>query len=118
MWDFLKPRLRTLVILQKQWGSVHDVYGMQKGSMFEDAPVPKKIRDPDSSFSVYWDLFQIFFLVYVAYAVPARVGFQIELENWKFWFFFVSVQLTLFSCGFAQNAQIGSAVKNCPLRLL
>eukprot|EP01052_Picozoa_sp_SAG31_P015668 SAG31_NODE_1013_length_10376_cov_9.342220_7_plen_106_part_00 len=39
LWAYLKPRLKTLVVLQSQWGNVHEVYGMQKGSMFEDAPV-------------------------------------------------------------------------------
>jgi len=65
LWNWLNPRIRQLVFLQTQWGSVHDVYGAQKGSMFEEKPVPKWIRDPDSTFSGYWDVAQIFFLLYI-----------------------------------------------------
>ena len=31
----------------------------QRGSMFEETPVPKRIRDPDSAFSGYWDMTQV-----------------------------------------------------------
>jgi Ca2+-binding EF-hand superfamily protein len=87
LWGFLRPRLKTLVFLQKQWGSLHDIYGVQKGgTMFEEAPIPKKIRDPDSSFSGWWDLCQVIFLMYVAYAVPIRVGFSVDVETGSIWF--------------------------------
>jgi hypothetical protein len=88
LWNWLKPRLRSLVMLQKQWGSVHDVYGSKKGSMFEEQPIPKGIRDPDSTFSGWWDLGQIIFLLYISWAVPLRVGLSIDVANWSFWFFF------------------------------
>ena len=54
--------------------------------MFEEAPIPKKIRDPDSSFSGWWDLMQVIFLLYVAYAVPIRVGFSVDVKTGSIWF--------------------------------
>ena len=35
LWDFLRPRLNLLVTVQKQWGSLHDVYGKDQVSRFE-----------------------------------------------------------------------------------
>jgi hypothetical protein len=88
LWNWLNPRIRQLVFLQTQWGSVHDVYGTPKGSMFEEKPVPKWIRDPDSTLSGYWDLAQIFFLLYITWTVPLRVGLSMDVVDWGFWFFF------------------------------
>ena len=48
--------------------------------MFEAQPIPKGIRDPDSAFSGYWDLTSIVLLLYVSYAVPARIGFSLDVE--------------------------------------
>ena len=87
LWDFLRPRLKLLVKLQAQWGSMHDVYGTHNVSLFENTQVPANIRDPDSAFSETWDVVQMVLLLYVAYAVPARTAFDIAtpIDNPWFW---------------------------------
>eukprot|EP01048_Picozoa_sp_COSAG05_P014941 COSAG05_NODE_1744_length_4158_cov_8.451589_2_plen_249_part_00 len=87
LWAFLRPRLKLLVYLEKEWGSMHTVYGTKQISAFESTQVPGNIRDPDSSFSEKWDVAQIVFLLYVAYAVPLRTAFSIEVTVPEFWFF-------------------------------
>jgi hypothetical protein len=43
---------------------------------------------PESSFRRQWDLAQIFLLVYVAIGVPYRLGFEVDVSCWTFWFWF------------------------------
>ena len=38
------------------------------------------MRDPDSVFSMYWDLVQVCVLLYVAMLVPIRTAFEVDLE--------------------------------------
>ena len=87
LWNFLNGRLRLMARMRKEWGDLHDVYGHAE-SMFGDPPVPKYIRDPESNFSVVWDLDQIVFLLYVSITVPYRAALGIEIEflstNWWF----------------------------------
>eukprot|EP01043_Picozoa_sp_COSAG02_P026259 COSAG02_NODE_1507_length_12231_cov_56.431751_4_plen_780_part_00 len=87
LWEFLRPRLKLLVQLQQQWGSMHDVYGTHTASLFENVQVPADIRDPDSKFSEAWDLLQVTFLLYVAYAVPTRTAFDINTPTDDVWFY-------------------------------
>ena len=86
LWDFLRPRLKLLVNFEKEWGSMHSVYGTKQISAFESTQVPGYIRDPDSTFSEKWDIAQIIFLLYVAYAVPLRTAFSVEVAAPTFWF--------------------------------
>lgn len=87
LWAFLRPRLRLLVQLQHQWGSMHEVYGSHNVSLFENTQVPVDIRDPDSKFSEWWDMAQVTFLLYVAYAVPSRTAFDIDTPLDNAWFY-------------------------------
>ena len=87
LWGFLRPRLKLLVHLQQQWGSMHEVYGSHTVSKFETTQIPKGIRDPDSKFSEVWDTIQLVLLLYVAYAVPARTAFDIGTPTNHVWFY-------------------------------
>ena len=81
LWDILRPRLKMLVKMQTEWGSVNELYdSSSSSSLFITVPVPEWIRDPDSPFSVGWDLSQVFFLLYVAILVPLRICFDISLQ--------------------------------------
>ena len=82
LWGFLRPRLRLLVEMQKKFGSIHGIYLTNRSdSLFEQKPIPKYIRDPDSSFSQKWDLAQVVALLYVTVMVPMRSGFVDRLGD-------------------------------------
>ena len=87
-WDFLRPRLKLLVEMEKKWGDLREIYKSHTSSYFEDNPLPKWIRDPESSFSAAWDITQLVFLVYVSFSVPFRACFSVDLEfgSGMFWF--------------------------------
>lgn len=59
LWALLRLRLGMLVQLQKQWGTIGNLYQGKRENIFEDNTVPRFIRDPDSSFCAYWDLVQV-----------------------------------------------------------
>ena len=88
MWDFLRPRLKTLVTMQSQWGDLREIYESHTTSFFANDPLPKYIRDPEGKFAAGWDVVQIFLLMYVSFTVPYRVCFGIDVEfgGGKFWF--------------------------------
>eukprot|EP01048_Picozoa_sp_COSAG05_P020828 COSAG05_NODE_3659_length_1923_cov_563.266447_3_plen_119_part_00 len=48
---------------------------------------PRGIREPNSKFSMVWDVLQIIFLLSVCYFVPIRACFSVEVELWsgEFW---------------------------------
>ena len=78
LWNFLVPRLYALARMKKQWGPLQSVYGYNE-SAFGEPRLPSTIRDPASTFSVVWDLLQIFFLLYVSITVPFRSCFEVEI---------------------------------------
>jgi hypothetical protein len=84
LWDSLRPRLLSVVRMQRQWGPLHDIYDSQQASRFDVTPLPRYVRDPDSNFSAVWDLTQVFLLLYVAITVPLRAGFTIEMITGDF----------------------------------
>ena len=97
LWNFLNPRLRLMAAMRKEWGELHDVYGHTE-SMFGEPPIPKYIRDPESNFSVIWDLLQIVFLLYVSITVPYRACFGIEIPFMSFtWWFDTTVDVYFIS---------------------
>ena len=56
-------------------------------SVYDLTAIPPFIRDPDSTFSVVWDLLQIVFLLYVSVTVPYRACFEVDVELFsKTWF--------------------------------
>jgi Ca2+-binding EF-hand superfamily protein len=87
LWGSLRPRLLSVVRMQRQWGPLHDIYDSQQDSRFDVAELPRWVRDPDSSFSAFWDLTQVMLLLYVAITVPLRAGFSLEVELWSVAFF-------------------------------
>ncbi len=87
LWGSLRPRLLSVVRMQRQWGPLHDIYDSQQDSRFDQAELPRCIRDPESTFSAFWDLTQVILLLYVAITVPLRAGFSIEVELWSADFF-------------------------------
>ena len=77
--QMLKGRLMLLTTMRREWGKLDDVYGHYE-SDFDSTPLPWSIRDPTSSFSTWWDLVQVWFLLYVTWTVPLRACFGIEVE--------------------------------------
>ena len=96
LWAFLRPRLKQLVDLQEMWGSVHNLYPTASStSIFEDKPFPPGVRDPDSQMAGYWDLAQIFFLLYVCGTVPFRTSMDIIIK-WTEFGFWVDVVVDVY----------------------
>lgn len=54
----------------------------------EDMSASGVVLNPESTFRRRWDMIQLLLLIYVAIAVPFRVGFSVKLDLWTFWFFF------------------------------
>jgi hypothetical protein len=46
------------------------------------------IIDPDGGFRRNWDFAQMLLLIYVAFGVPFRLGFDVPVILWSFWFWF------------------------------
>ena len=66
----------------QQFGSVHEIYVSDRGeSMYDIKRLPKRIRDPESRFSIVWDLLQLVMLLYVTVMVPLRSGFVDRLGD-------------------------------------
>ena len=87
LWRFLRPRLKMMVALQRQFGDLHMIYS-KPSSMFEVMALPCSIRDPESTFSAIWDIMQLFLLVYVSVMVPLRTCFGLEPCVLSLLFFF------------------------------
>ena len=87
LWNFLRPRLRLLVELQKKWGDVTEIYDSHNKSYHEEVQLPKCIRDPHTKLAATWDLVQILFLCYISIFVPLRVCFDIDVPvgSLSFW---------------------------------
>ena len=64
------------------------MYATRADSLYALRPLPRWIRDPDSSFSAIWDLTSVVLLLYVSVTVPLRAGFEIDIELWSAAFFF------------------------------
>ena len=58
--------------------------------------VPWYIRDPESPFSCIWDGMQMFLLIWVAFTVTARVGFDLEDAPPDKWYFWVDVTIDVY----------------------
>eukprot|EP01052_Picozoa_sp_SAG31_P001810 SAG31_NODE_61_length_29286_cov_444.645973_3_plen_875_part_00 len=94
LWAFLRPRLRLIVRMQTQWGDMHKLYKSYPVSMFTELPLQSCIRDPESTFSMAWDLLQVVFLLYVAITVPFYAGFDINFSHCEpMWYLEVIVDM-------------------------
>jgi len=77
-WAYLKPRLVQLLQMQTVWGNVGNLYGSADsgyGNALDSLPVG--VRSPESQFTQTWDLLQLVCIVYIAVAVPLRMGFNL-----------------------------------------
>jgi hypothetical protein len=79
LWNMLSARMKLLITMRRDWGKLDDVYGHHE-SDFKAIPLAWYIRDPSSTFSTWWDLVQVVFLMYVTWTVPLRSCFGIEIE--------------------------------------
>ena len=94
MMKFVISMMNCVFNMLNDVGELHDVYGHNE-SPFGEPPIPKYIRDPESSFSVCWDLLQIVFLLYVSITVPYRACFGVEIPFMSStWFFDTAVRLS------------------------
>jgi hypothetical protein len=80
LWQLLKPRVRVLMTMRRDWGDINDVYGHPESKYNEHQSLKWYLRDPDSMFSALWDILQVVFLVYVSLTVPLRAGFDIDVD--------------------------------------
>lgn len=78
-WAFLKPRLLFLMQMEAIWGKVADLYGTADSVFKHLHSLPPGIRSPESRFTQVWDLAQLICIVYIAIAVPWRLGFDVTV---------------------------------------
>jgi len=41
---------------------------------------------PDTGWRAWWDLLLMFFILYVAFCIPLRIGFDLQVQPWNAWF--------------------------------
>lgn len=86
-WAYLKPRLIGLMQMEKIWGRIGDLYGSADSVYRDIDSLPPGIYSPESKFMNRWDLAQLTCIIYIAVAVPWRLGFDItiSLDSFMFW---------------------------------
>jgi hypothetical protein len=82
-WASLAAKLSALVKMRGQWGDLHNIYETRGESLYEQQPLPRLIRDPESTFSGYWDFGSVAFLLYVCFATPVRACFGVSILLWR-----------------------------------
>ncbi len=80
LWKYLLPKLRAVAEMNAVWTTNAANAQSQTRSVYASEPVPPGIRDPDSTFSVVWDIAQVIFLLYVSIVVPYRACFGVEIQ--------------------------------------
>lgn len=73
-------------------------YETRQESLYEENPLPPYVRDPESTFSAFWDLSSVVMLLYVTLTVPLRVCFGIDIELWTTTFWIELVVDMFFVC--------------------
>ena len=111
-WSMLSAKLRALVGAQRQWGDLHEIYETRAESLFEQAPLPPYVRDPDSEFSAVWDLTSVLLLLYVAIVIPLRACFDMEVQLWSGVFWFDAMVDVFFICDVGLNFRTSFYDKN------
>eukprot|EP01043_Picozoa_sp_COSAG02_P010971 COSAG02_NODE_397_length_23124_cov_439.255635_13_plen_965_part_00 len=102
-WSMLAAKLRTLVGMQRQWGDLHEIYETRAESLFEQAPLPPWVRDPESEFSAAWDLTSVVLLLYVAIVIPLRACFDLNVDLWSAMFWWDVIVDVFFICDVGLN---------------
>ena len=64
-WTTLAEKLRAMVRMKTSWGELHDIYSTHAESAYEAAPLPPWTRDPESTFSMFWDVALVLMLLFV-----------------------------------------------------
>lgn len=85
-WSFLRPRLVGLVTLQRWWGNIGELYSGSDESLFGKDVIPRWIRHPEARSTQIWDITSFFFIIWVAFVVPFRLGFDVEVDIASFAF--------------------------------
>jgi CRP-like cAMP-binding protein/Ca2+-binding EF-hand superfamily protein len=86
-WHSLRYKLKAMVRMQNQWGSLATIYDASSDSDYQEPPLPAWTRDPDSTFSMAWDLVSVLFLLYVTATVPLRACFGESVDLWSVGFY-------------------------------
>jgi hypothetical protein len=79
LWALLRPRIKLLITMRRDWGTLSHIYG-HCDSDYGQLPFPWYIINSDGDFSTCWDLTQVVFLIYVALSVPTRVCFDVDIR--------------------------------------
>ena len=79
-WKWLRPRLLGLVTLQRWWGQIGDLYSGSDDSLFAKEVLPKWIRHPEARSTQAWDIISAVLILWVAFVVPFRLGFDVDVE--------------------------------------
>jgi hypothetical protein len=79
LWLFMQSRLRSLINMQRVWGDVHSMYESRDVSIFQNMPLPRCIRDPDSAWTALWHAVQVVLLLYISVVLPLRLAFAVEV---------------------------------------
>ena len=56
--------------------------------LFVEPPLPAWIRHPRSPLTSMWEVTQVFLLIYVSFSVLYRIGFNVDVKAFSFWFWF------------------------------
>jgi hypothetical protein len=87
-WRVLRPQLVALAAMNLVWRANDANLGAHGNmSAYARGLIPRGIRDPESTFSVVWDIAQMIFLLYVSIVVPYRTCFGVEIQLFSLiWF--------------------------------
>ena len=93
-WKLLIKRLE-IVLLVRQWS---DDTGVEYCSAYAHGEVAHTFtRDPEGTFSTYWNLIQLVLLAYVVVSVPYTIAFDVNSECGE-WFTIETIVDTYFVC--------------------
>eukprot|EP01047_Picozoa_sp_COSAG01_P005865 COSAG01_NODE_206_length_22034_cov_125.512585_10_plen_795_part_00 len=84
LWNFLRPRLISLVRIQAVWGRLPDIYShtdrlhTDYESVNDAVFLPPYIYHPEGKLARRWDVLLILVMAWVAYWVPLQVCFTVH----------------------------------------
>eukprot|EP01052_Picozoa_sp_SAG31_P033118 SAG31_NODE_3704_length_3973_cov_2.604285_2_plen_224_part_00 len=94
-WANLAEKLSALVKMRGHWGDLHNIYETRSESLFDQQPLPPCVRDPESKFSLAWDIASALCLLFVCFVTPLRACFAVDIELWG-WAFIVDLFIDAF----------------------
>ena len=89
-WYFLRRKLESVLILRDKTfldknKLTTNIFFRPRNEQSQDFVGGWSVSNPDSRKSMVWDLMQVFFLAYVSVSVPFQAGFEIDIDNFSFW---------------------------------